>query len=80
MSHVRRIYAVLVVMEPVVANVSQEKSAGWFDFIFHCVCVFMLGSVVCCEGRNMTSGCNLMPEKICRFNIDILQLVCFVFL
>lgn len=41
MSHARRIYAAKVVTKPEVVNVCQGKIAGWFDFIFLFVCIFM---------------------------------------
>ena len=41
MNHVKQICVAWVVMKPVVANVCQGKSAGWFDFIFLFVFIFM---------------------------------------
>jgi len=37
MSHAGRIYAAKAVTIPVVANVIQEKTAGWFNFILFCL-------------------------------------------
>ena len=45
MSLARMIYAVKAVTKPVVANACQGNSAGWFNFVFLFVCIFITYTV-----------------------------------